>query len=103
MKIINLTSHTITNTITGEVYPKSGRVLRAKSTPSPQEGYNNVEVNKYKYELTMPLPEQIDGVLYVVSNMALNAIPDHRTDIVGPGPVEKDENNKPIGCRGFRR
>lgn len=102
MKIINLTSHTITDTTTGKVYPTSGQVLRAKSKQIPQEGYGTVGVNKYNYELTTPLPEQIKGVLYIVSNMAMNAIPSHRTDIVGPGPVEKDENGKPLGCRGFR-
>lgn len=55
-----------------------------------------------KYKLTTKLPEPAKDTVYVVSNMTMNAVPKERTDVVDPGPVEKDENNKPIGCRGFR-
>ncbi len=103
MKIINLLPHTITDVTTGISYPTSGMIIRAESTGYKLLGYKDVQVTKYEYKLTSKLPEPKPNTLYIVSNMAMNAIPADRKDIVGPGPVEKDENGKPVGCRGFRR
>lgn len=104
MNIINLTTHPITDANTGIVYKPSGRVLRADSRTEIQTGYG-VQVATYKYYLSegTQLPPQLPNTLYIVSSMALNAIPAHRTDFIAPGPVEKDETGKPFACRGFRR
>lgn len=102
MNIINLTPHTITDITTGKVYKPSGRVLRADSKVKLQKGYG-VQVSSYHYFLEEShLPKELPDTTYIVSNMALNAIPKHRKDFIAPGPVEKDENARPIGCRGFR-
>ena len=105
MQIINLTTHTITDAITGKVYPPSGQVLRADSRTVLQAGYGNIQVATYEYFLSegTKLPSELPNTLYIVSSMALNAIPAHRTDFVAPGPVEKDDNGKPFACRGFKR
>lgn len=103
MKIINLMAHSITDITTGKHYKPCGLVIRAKSVSHKIEEYKNVNVFRYENTLEVPLPEPQPDTLYVVSNMALNAVPKNRTDVVGPGPVEKDENGKPVGCRGFRR
>lgn len=102
MKIVNCMSHSITDTTTGKTYEPSGLVVRAKSNAIPKEGYSDLNVSEYTCTLTTPLPEPKEDTIYVVSNMTLSAIPKERTDIVGPGPVEKDENFRPVGCRGFR-
>lgn len=104
MTIVNLTSHEITDANTGIVYKPSGQVIRANSKGQVQEGYG-ITVLTYEYYLTegTMLPPEIPGYVYIVSNLALNAIPKHRTDFVAPGPVEKDERGKPVCCRGFRR
>jgi hypothetical protein len=103
MQVINLTSHTITDTTTGEIYEPSGMILRAQTNQTKLEGYGQLNVSRYKSNFTMDLPEQLDNTVYIVSAMALSAIPSNRTDFIAPGPVEKDENYRPIGCRGFRR
>lgn len=45
------------------------------------------------------LPEQCDGVLYIVSSVIQDARP-KRIDLVVPDPI-KDENGKTIGAKGF--
>lgn len=103
MNIISLLAHPITDTTTGITYEPSGIVLRADSKPTKQEGYNGLYVCSYEYVLNVPLPEPKPNTIYVVSNMAMNAIPKHRTDIVSPGPAEKNKETRTIvGCRGFR-
>lgn len=105
MQVINLTTHTITDAITGIMYKPSGRVLRADSRTTNQPGYGDIQVASYEYFLTKgtKLPPELPNTMYIVSSMALNAIPANRTDFVAPGPVEKDENGRPFCCRGFKR
>ena len=105
MKVINLTTHTITDAITGNIYKPSGRVLRADSRTINQPGYGDIQVSSYEYFLSQgtELPPELPDTMYIVSSMALNAIPANRTDFVAPGPVEKDDNGKPFCCRGFKR
>lgn len=102
MKLINLLPHSITDITTGISYPPSGMVVRADSTGEIETGYGELHVVSYYYNLTTKLPDPKPNTIYLVSNMAMNAIPNNRKDFVGPGPVEKDENRRPIGCRGFR-
>lgn len=104
MNVINLTTHQITDALTGRVYKPSGRVLRADSRTELQSGYG-VQVARYEYFLPegAELPPELPDTLYIVSSMALNAIPAHRTDFIAPGPVEKDQDGRPFACRGFRR
>ena len=100
MKLINLTSHNITDSTTGKTYLVSGIVARAHVTKelvcaSPL-------IQRYVHSNIDGLPEPKEGFMYIVSNMALNAVPEDRTDVVAPGPVEKNEFGIPVGCRGFR-
>ena len=104
MNIINLTTHPITDATTGIEYKPSGMVVRAEAIKKQQEEFGDLNVLVYNYKLYKgtKLPPKKPNTVYIVSNMALNAIPLDRTDFVGPGPVEKDENGKPFACRGFR-
>ena len=105
MQIINLTEHTITDLLTGNTYMPSGRVFRANTIEVPQIGYGDLSVSIYEPTLYTgtKLPPELPNTLYVVSNMALSAIPKHRKDFVAPGPVIKNKiTHKPIGCRGFQ-
>ena len=100
--IINLTTHPITDTMTGITYPPSGIVARADSKRKLVSKVGQPAIYEYEMCNLEGLPEPKPDTLYIVSSMALSAVPSDRDDIIAPGPVEKHEN-KPIGCRGFRK
>ena len=103
MKVINLTSHTINDLTTGISYPPSGLVIRAVNVEEVAGSYGDLKVMKYTPVLQQKLPDPEENTVYIVSNMALSAIPKDRTDFLGPGPIQKNnETNKPLGCRGFQ-
>lgn len=101
MKFINLTSHTINETTTGQSIPASGRVARAKSSTIKVNECNGVPIYESTFGTIEGLPEPIEGVIYIVSALALNAI-EGRTDVVAPGNLQRDEHGQPVGCCGFR-
>ena len=78
---INLTPHEIYETVTG---------LRIPTT-------SVARVRQCSREIAV-----IDGVIYIVSALALNAVPADRTDVVAPGNAVRNELGIVIGCAGFR-
>lgn len=100
--IINLTTHPITDLMTGITYPPSGIVARADTNKKLVSKTGQPAIYEYESCNLDGLPEPKPNTLYIVSNMALNAVPKDRQDVIAPGPVEKYDN-KPIGCRGFRK
>ena len=100
--IINLTNHPITDVMTGITYQPSGIVARADTNKKLVSKAGQPAIYEYEVHNLEGLPEAKPNTLYIVSSMALNAVPKDRLDVIAPGPVEKYEN-KPIGCRGFRR
>lgn len=48
MKVINLLSHSITDTTTGISYPPSGIVVRANSIGHNLTGYKDLNVTSYE-------------------------------------------------------
>ena len=105
MQIINLTEHQITDLLTGNVYEPSGKLFRTTTVAKPQAGYGDLTVNNFEPKLYQgtKLPLARPDTLYIVSNMAINAIPKNRKDFIAPGPVVKDKlTRKPLGCMGFQ-
>lgn len=102
VNIINLTTHPITDTMTGITYQPSGIVARADNNKKLVSKPGEPAIYEYMAINLDGLPEPKPNTLYIVSNMALNAVPKDRQDVIAPGPVEKFDN-KPIGCRGFRK
>ena len=105
MQVINLTEHTITDLLTGTVYEPSGKLFRTTTISKPQSGYGDIPVNMYEPALYSgtKLPQELPDTIYIVSNMALNAIPKNRKDFIAPGPVTKNKKTRvPIGCMGFQ-
>jgi hypothetical protein len=95
MTIKNLTPHSITNVLTGEIFPASGDVARASSA--------SVEVAPGFFATTFGevtgLPAQEEGVVLLVSMLVRTA--SGRADLVSPGDLVRDENGNPLGCKGF--
>lgn len=103
MKFINLTPHTINEITSGQSIKPSGIVARVKSSTIESANHAGIPIYQSTLSSIAGLPDPQPGVIYIVSSLALNAVPKHRTDVVAPGNVQKDENYKPIGCCGFRR
>lgn len=102
-KVINLTAHTITEVTSGQVFPASGKIARVKASTIKVGEHLGCPIYVSKFGELEGLPEPEEGVLYIISSLALNAVPDHRTDVVSPGSLQRDEHGKPVGCVGFRR
>ena len=103
MQFINLTSHTINEIITGLAIPPSGRVARVKASTIKSAEHAGVPIYSSTFGDVEGLPEPKPDVIYIVSALALNAVPTNRTDVVSPGSLQRNEHNQPIGCCGFRR
>ena len=101
-RIVNLTSHTINEVTSGMEIPKTGKVARVKSTTIKVGEHMGCPIYRSTFGEIEGLPEPEEGVLYIVSSLALNAVPDDRTDVVSPGNLQRDEHGNPVGCVGFR-
>jgi len=101
MNIINLTPHTITETITAQSFAPSGQVARIRQSSELTDTINGIMVYTTTYGAVEGLPEPEEGIIYIVSAMCLAGV-EGRTDVVAPGNLLRDENGQPIGCQGFR-
>jgi hypothetical protein len=101
--IINLTSHTITETTTGKQFPPSGIVARCKQSTNKVGTVGGCPVFYSEFGKVEGLPEPKKNTTYIVSSLTLNAVPAHRKDVVAPGNLQRNEHGQPVGCCGFRR
>jgi len=105
--IINLTPHTLNIHSQGEVLEiaASGAVARVAAEYIKEENSDyGVDLFNCVYGEVQGLPpyRPASNTLYVVSGLVKSAVP-NRHDVVSPGELIRDENGKPIGCRGLRR
>ena len=101
--LINLTPHGInimTGPNTGIYIPVSGIVARCQSTRQQVGEVNGIPVNRTKYGEVYDLPDQQDGVCYIVSLAVAKACPD-RYDLFVVDDTVRDENGKIIGVRAL--
>ena len=103
MQYINLTQHTITDVMTGKTYEPSGIEARASTKATLLNEIDGTKIYAYKQVDIESLPEPKPNTMYIVSNMALNAVPEHRIDVVAPGPAKRSVRGSVIGCRGFQQ
>ena len=100
--LINLTGHEIHELETNTFIPPSQYKLRTTCVTTEVASINGIRTYKSEeHVLNSKLPKPVVGVVYVVSALALNAIPADRTDFVCPKQVVREEG-KIIGCKGFR-
>lgn len=99
---VNLTPHQIDEQTTGLSIPSAG-VARIKMQSRVIGTVDNVPLYHSCYVGNLEgLPEPAEDVIYIVSALALNAVPADRTDVVAPGDVVRDSTGRVIGCKGFR-
>lgn len=124
MKIINLTPHAI-NIITPSVWdmeglpnlhmnidsdtgtvtiviPPSGIIARCQTERKVIGNIDGIPITSTTFGEVEGLPESEEGVIFIVSSLVAQAIPD-RTDIFIPDDAVRDEDGKIIGCRSLGR
>jgi len=102
--LINLTPHLL-NIIAADgstVYipPDGNRIARVASTSSIIATVNGININRQTFGKVMDLPDAQDDVVYIVSRMVKDRVPD-RDDVVVPGVPFRDTDGKVIGAWGL--
>ena len=102
MKFVNLTPHVINETSTDLVIPPSGNVARVATESRQVSDISGIPIFATSHGEVEGLPSTQDGTVFIVSGMVLS-VTTGRDDVMAPGELVRDENGKPVGCRGFRR
>jgi len=106
MQIVNLTPH-ILNLIRmdGTVREVASSGLARVSTSRVQIGeVDGIPLFETVFGEVSGLPDAEEGVLFVVSGLvAAHPSVRDRADVYSPGELVRDEQGKPIGCRGLSR
>lgn len=104
MNIINLTPHDINLLLEDDVIVfKSKGIARVQQKEALDEYFNRVPIYKNKYGEVEGLPEEKDGVYYIVSFVVASALKDKRNDLLIVTKTERNEKGQIIGCYGFAR
>lgn len=88
----------------------SGTVARCKVDRQEVDSIIAQEVDE-EWDFTLPitktkfgevegLPEPQEGIIYIVSNLVAQAVPD-REDVFFPDDIVRDEHGNVIGCRAL--
>ena len=104
MNIINLTPHDINLLLEDDVIVfKSKGIARVQQKEIIDEYFDRVPIYKNKYGEVEGLPEEKDGVYYIVSFVVASALKDKRNDLLIVTKTERNEKGQIIGCYGFAR
>ena len=102
-QFVNLTPHDIRELSTGRKFPPSGRIARVTTQSKKVMDFDRIPIFSTDFGTLEGLPEQKDGVMYIISALCLEAARKlGRYDVVAPGNVQRDRLGNPIGCLGFR-
>ena len=100
--LINLTPHMI-NVLhaDGSIsnIPSNG-LARCAEQRIAVDSVNGINLYAVSYGEVSGLPEQVDDTFYIVSMPVRLALPT-RKDLLSPGELVRDQDGKPIGCKGF--
>jgi len=106
VKFINLTPHTINLILETETI-KFESAVDKEFLPRCSEERDifytigmSLKINKKKFGEVVNLPEEKSNTYYLVSNMIISACK-HRTDLLAPDEIVRDENGLIIGCKSF--
>jgi hypothetical protein len=108
MNIVNLTPHAVTvqhedGTVT-EI-PPSGTVARVEAAQVPIGDVDGITVVRSTFGPPTDLPDPAEGVVYLVSSLVAQAVPD-REDVVAPdtgATCVRNENGRIVAVRRFQR
>jgi hypothetical protein len=105
VKFINLTPHTINIFDEGgkeQVLstPPSGTIARCTVENIKIDEKKGIPLFKSSFGEVIDLPDPKDGTIYIVSMLIRSALP-NRKDLASPGQLLRDEDGRPIGCKGL--
>lgn len=104
MNIINLTPHDVNLLLEDDVIVfKSEGIARVQQKEVLDEYFDRVPIYKNKYGKIEGLPEEKDGVYYIVSFVVASALKDKRNDLLIVTKTERNKKGQIIGCYGFAR
>lgn len=98
-EVVNLTPHAI-NVVGYEEIPSSGVVPRVAMQTKVVVFVAGLPVSSTEYGKVEGLPEQIEGVSFIVSKMLKDACPD-REDLLYPAELVRDEKGNIVGCKSL--
>lgn len=100
--LVNLTPHELNiHTHEGVVeLPPSGEVARCSVSSEEAGELEGIPLSRTTLGKVEGLPAPRPGVWLIVSTLVRTACPD-REDLLSPGPLVRDDNGQPIGCRGL--
>jgi hypothetical protein len=108
MQLVNLTPHTLTiEALDGSTLtlPPSGTVARLRvdrrtCTPLEIDGRSiGLTQPTLRGPVNIPTPEHAPGTIYVVSTLVADAV--KRPDVLSPGELVRDDEGRPLRCRGL--
>ena len=104
---VNMTPHTINvfdrNGDHVVDIPVSGKVARCSQSERHVTEIDGVEITRQFFGEVEGLPEPKEGTWFVVSRMVAEAAGLSRADLLVPGPLVRNKDGQPIGCRGLSR
>lgn len=105
MTFVNLTPHAI-NILNDQgqeilVVPPSGTVARCQQREEVLFVIDGISITHQVFtDEVQNVPEPQEGTMFIVSRLVASALPDRR-DLMIPGPLVRNDQGQPIGCRGL--
>ena len=82
--------------------PKGDVVPRLTQTTKVEGEIHGVTITSTQFGATQDLPDSIEGVLYIVSRLVLQANPS-RNDLVVPNELVRDAEGNILGCKSLAK
>jgi hypothetical protein len=100
-RIVNATPHAVyvlnkDGTVL-RMFPKSNGMIRVKENVSNLPDIDGIPVCSTRWSKTEDVPEYVNGIFYIVSQLVKNAMP-KRKDFLTPKGAVRDEKGNVIGC-----
>lgn len=101
--LINLTPHVL-NVLKSDgsthVIEPSGKTARVSAKQIVADTVDGIEIFRQEFGEVVDLPEPQEGILFVVSRMVKDRVP-NRNDVLVPGVAVRDEQGRIIGANGL--
>lgn len=104
-QIKNATPHTLNIFVDGKevmTLEPSGILPRVEQHEEVVDTINGIKITKQTFSEPYGLPEEEEGVFWVVSRLTAEATK-NRKDLLVPGPMVRGEDGRPVGCNGLSR
>ena len=103
-EIINLTPHDINLLLEDDTITfKSKGVARVQQKESIDDYFDRIPLYKKEYGEVEGLPEEEEGIYYIVSFVVASILKGKRNDLLIVTKPERNKDGQTIGCYGFAR